>query len=283
VATLIFIYSIGVQGQNILIGYTGQISLGQSGFLAIGAFTLGHLVRVGTPVLISLICAGLLATLFGLLVGFPSLRLKGPYLAIATLGFGIVVYQILTNSEFLSGGRTGLNIPKLTPFFGLNKITSMYYFVLFIFLLFTLVFYNLISSYIGRAFIAVRDNEIAAEVIGVNLTHYKLLSFAVSSFYTGVHGGLQALLLGYVEPNMFTFMESVIIFAAVIIGGLASVEGCIFGAAFVILIPQIFSGYKELVPVVFGTTIILILIFEPAGLSGRWLKIKLYLRSWPFR
>ncbi len=283
IATLIFVYSIGVQGQNILIGYTGQISFGQAGFLAIGAYAFGHLARLGYPLLINLLCAGIVAGLFGLLVGFPSLRLKGPYLAIATLGFGIAVYQILANSELLSGGRMGLSIPKLSPFFGLSKTMSQYYFNLFLALIFTLVSYNLISSYVGRAFIAIRDNDIAAEVMGVNLTRYKLLSFAISSFYTGIQGGLYALLIGYLEPNMFTFMEAITLFVAVIIGGLASVEGSIFGAAFVIVVPQIFSGYKELVPVIFGVTIIIVLIFEPQGLFGRWMKMRIYLRNWPFR
>jgi branched-chain amino acid transport system permease protein len=283
IATLVFLSSIGVQGQNILIGYTGQISFGQAGFLAIGAYTFGHLTRLGSPLPINLLCAGIAAGLFGLLVGFPSLRLKGPYLAIATLGFGIAVYQIFVNSEVLSGGRMGLTIPKLTPFFGLTKSISIYYFNLFIALLFTLTSYNLVSSYIGRAFVAIRDNDIAAEVMGVNLTRYKLLSFAISSFYTGIQGGLYALLMGYLEPNMFTFMEAITLFVAVIIGGLASVEGSIFGAAFVILVPQIFSGYKELVPVIFGVTIIIVLIFEPLGLFGRWMKMRIYLRNWPFR
>jgi branched-chain amino acid transport system permease protein len=283
VATIIFIYAIGVQGQNLLIGYTGQISFGQAGFLAIGAFTFGHMSRLGMPWPIGLIAAGLAAGLFGLVVGFPSLRLKGPYLAIATLGFGIAVYQVFVNSEVLSGGRMGLIIQKLTPFFGLTAITFNYYFNFLIALLFTLATYNIVSSYMGRAFIAIRDNDIAAEVIGVNLTSYKLLSFAVSSFYTGVQGGLYGLFMGYLEPNMFTFMEAIALFVAVIIGGLASVEGSIMGAAFVILVPQVFSAYKEMVPVVYGATILLVLIFEPLGLYGRWFKMRLYFRNWPFR
>jgi len=283
ILTLIFIFSIGVQGQNLLIGYTGQISFGQAGFLALGAFTFGHLVRLGAPVLISLLCAGLVAAFFGLLVGFPSLRLKGPYLAIATLGFGIAVYQVFVNSEILSGGRMGLTVQKLPSLFGLSQVNTYYYFNLLLAILFTLASYNLISSFLGRAFIAIRDNDISAEAMGVNLTIYKLLAFAISSFYTGIQGGLYALLLGYLEPNMFTFLETISLFVAVIVGGLASVEGSILGAAFVILVPQVFSDAKQLVPVVFGVAIILILIFEPLGLSGRWLKIRLYLRMWPFR
>ena len=283
IATIIFIYSIGVQGQNLLIGYTGQISFGQAAFLAIGAFTFGHMSRVGIPWPLGLFSGGLAAGIFGLVVGFPSLRLKGPYLAIATLGFGIAVYQIFLNSEVLSGGRMGLIITKLSPLFGLSRITFNYYFNFLIALIFTLIMYNIISSYMGRAFIAVRDNDIAAEVIGVNLMRYKLLSFAISSFYTGIQGGLYGLFIGYLEPNMFTFMEAITLFVAVIIGGLASVEGSIMGAAFVILVPQVFSAYKEMVPVVYGVTILIVLIFEPLGLYGRWFKMRLYLRNWPFR
>ena len=283
IVTIIFIYSIGVQGQNLLIGYTGQISFGQAGFLAIGAFTFGHLNQFGAPWPLGLLLAGLAAGVFGILVGFPSLRLKGPYLAIATMGFGIAVYQIFVNSEMLSGGRMGLAINKLSVPFDIPSVTFNYYINFLIALVFTLLSYNIISSYMGRAFIAIRDNDIAAEVLGVNLTRYKLLSFAISSFYTGIQGGLYALLVGYLEPHMFTFMESITLFVAVIIGGLASIEGSIMGAAFVILVPQLFSEYKEMVPVVFGVTILLVLIFEPLGLNGRWLKMRLYFRNWPFR
>lgn len=283
IASIIFIYTVGVQGQNLLIGYTGQISFGQNGFLAIGAFTFGHLAQHGIPWPIGMIAGGLAAGLFGLVVGFPSLRLKGPYLAIATMGFGIAVYQVFVNSEFLSGGRMGLVIHKMEPLFGLSAINFNYYFNLVIAALFTLLTYNIISSYMGRAFIAIRDNDIAAEVIGVNLTRYKLLSFFISSFYTGVQGAIYGLFMGYLEPNMFTFMESITLFVAVIIGGLASVEGSIMGAAFVLLIPQLLSEYKEMVPVVYGVTILIILIFEPLGLYGRWFKMRLYFRNWPFR
>jgi branched-chain amino acid transport system permease protein len=283
VVTIIFIYTVGVLGQNILIGYTGQISFGQAGFLAIGAFTFGHLSRYGIPWPGGLLAAGVAAGLFGIVVGFPSLRLKGPYLAIATMGFGIAVYQIFVNSEFLSGGRMGLTIEKLSPILSLGQITFNYYFNFLIATALTLLTYNIISSYMGRAFIAIRDNDIAAEAIGVSLTRYKLLSFAVSSFYTGVQGGLFGLFMGYLEPNMFTFMESITLFVAVIIGGLASVEGSIMGAAFVILVPQFFSEYREMVPVVFGVTILIVLIFEPMGLYGRWFKMRLYFRNWPFR
>jgi branched-chain amino acid transport system permease protein len=282
-ATVIAIYTIGVLGQNLLIGFTGLISFGQAGFLAIGAFTFGHLARLGLPWFLYLLGAGAMAGLFGVLVGFPSLRLKGPYLAIATMGFGIAVYQVFVNSATLSGGRMGLAVAQITPMFGLSKTTFNFYFNLGICLVFILITYNVVSSYLGRAFIAIRDNDIAAEAMGVNLARYKLLSFAMSSFYLGIQGALYSLLIGFLEPNLFTFMESVTVFVAVIIGGLASIGGSIMGAAFVILVPQVLGAMRELVPVIFGITILVILIFEPQGIAGRWLKIRLYFRNWPFR
>lgn len=281
--TLIAVYSIGVMGQNLLIGYTGQISFGQAGFLAIGAFTFGHLRIWGLPFLVALAGAGLVAALAGVLVGFPSLRLKGPYLAIVTLGFGVAVFQVFVNYEGLSGGRSGLAIAKLTPLFGLSATQTVYYVYLLLLAAFTLATYNIVSSYVGRAFVAIRDAEIAAEVNGVNLTRYKLLAFALSSFYTGVHGALYAQVLGHIEPQIFNVLESITLFVAVIIGGVASVEGSILGAAFVLLVPKVFSNFREMVPVVYGVTILLVLIYEPLGLSGRWLKTRLYFQLWPFR
>ncbi|HEV8533560.1 MAG TPA: branched-chain amino acid ABC transporter permease [Methylomirabilota bacterium] len=283
IATLIALYSIGVMGQNLLIGYTGQISFGQAGFLAIGAFTFGHLRIWGLPFLVALAGAGVAAAMAGILVGFPSLRLKGPYLAIATLGFGVAVYQAFVNWEVLSGGRSGLAIPKLKPLLGLSAAQSVYYIYVILLALFTWATYNIISSYIGRAFIAIRDADIAAEVNGVNLTRYKLLAFALSSFYTGVHGALYAQVLGHIEPQIFNVLESITLFVAVIIGGVASVEGSILGAAFVLLVPKVFADFREMVPVVYGVTILLVLIFEPLGLYGRWLKTRLYFQLWPFR
>jgi branched-chain amino acid transport system permease protein len=281
--SLICLYAIGVMGQNLLIGYTGQISFGQAGFLAIGAYAFGHLRLLGVPFLPALAGAGAAGGLAGGLVGFPSLRLKGPYLAIATLGFGVAVYQVFANSEALSGGRSGLAIAKLQPPFGWSREVYVYYVYLGLLLGFTAATYNLVSSFVGRAFVAIRDSDIAAEVMGVNLTRYKLLAFAISSFYTGVHGGLLAQFLGHLEPQTFNVGESLTMFVAVIVGGLASVEGSIFGAAFVVLVPSLLSDYRWFVPVLFGVAILVVLIFEPLGLAGRWLKTRLYFRLWPFR
>ncbi len=281
--TLIALYSIGVMGQNLLIGYTGQISFGQAGFLAIGAFAFGHMRVWGAPFLVALAGAGGVAALAGVVVGFPSLRLKGPYLSIATLGFGVAVYQVFVNWEVLSGGRSGLSIARLTPMLGLTGTQTVYYTYVLLLAVFTLATYNIVSSYIGRAFVAIRDSDIAAEVHGVNLTRYKLLAFAISSFYAGVHGALYAQVLGHIEPQIFNIGESLTLFVAVIIGGVASIEGSILGAAFVLLVPKVFSEFREMVPIVYGATILIVLIFEPRGLFGRWLKARLYFQLWPFR
>jgi branched-chain amino acid transport system permease protein len=283
IATLVALYSIGVMGQNLLIGYTGQISFGQAGFLAIGAFSFGHFRIWGAPFLVALVGAGLLAALAGIVVGFPSLRLKGPYLSIATLGFGVAVYQIFVNWEVLSGGRSGLAIAKLRPMFGLSPVRYEYAVYVLLLALFTLATYNIISSFVGRAFVAIRDSDIAAEVNGINLTRYKLLAFALSSFYTGVHGALYAQVLGHIEPQIFNILESITLFVAVIIGGVASIEGSILGAAFVLLVPKVFSQFREMVPVVYGLAILLVLMFQPLGLFGLWLKTRLYFQLWPFR
>lgn len=282
-ATLVWLLSIGVIGQNLLIGYAGQISFGQAGFLAIGAYAFSHLRILGWPFSLALTAAGSAAALAGWLVGFPSLRLKGPYLAIATLGFGTAVYQIFANWDTLSGGRMGLAVPPLEPPFGLSREIWVYWVYFALFLLFTALAYNLVSSYVGRAFVAIRDSDIAAEAMGVSLTRYKLLAFAVSSFYTGVHGALLAQYLGHLEPQGFTISESLNFFVAAIVGGLASVEGSVFGAAFVVLVPAAFGGFRWLVPVLFGATILAVLVFEPLGLAGVWLKTRLYFRLWPFR
>ena len=283
IATLVALYSIGVMGQNLLIGYTGQISFGQAGFLAIGAFSFGHFRIWGAPFLVALAGAGLLAALAGVIVGFPSLRLKGPYLSIATLGFGVAVYQMFVNWEVLSGGRSGLAIAKLKPMFGLSSVRYEYWVYMLLLAGFTLVTYNIISSFVGRAFVAIRDSDIAAEVNGVNLTRYKLLAFALSSFYAGVHGALYAQVLGHIEPQIFNVGESLTLFVAVIIGGVASIEGSILGAAFVMLVPKVFANFREMVPVVYGLAILLVLMFQPLGLFGLWLKTRLYFQLWPFR
>jgi len=283
IATLMAIHTLIALGLNLLTGYTGQISLGHAGFVAIGAYTAGILMaRAGVPFPLALLASGFSAAFFGFLLGLPVLRLTGPYLTIATLGFGIAVHQGLTNWEALSGGRMGLFVPK--PAVGpwvLTSEASLYYLTIGIAGLLTWIAYNLVRSHIGRAFVAIRESDVAAEVMGVNLTVYKTLAFALSAFYAGIAGALQGHLLGYLEPQMFTLFESIYYFSMIVVGGLGTIPGSILGAILMTVLPQVLSGLREWLPVVYGSIIILIMLVEPWGLYGRWIRIKWWLKTWP--
>ena len=270
-------------GQGLLIGQAGLVSFGQAGFLAIGAYAFAHLREAGVPALPAVLAGGLAAALAGALLGLPALRLKGPYLAIATLGFGVAVYQAVASFEWISGGRTGLEVPRLDPLFGMPRAATVYYLYLALLLGFMAATWNLLSSYVGRAFAALRDSDVAAEAAGIDLVRYKVLAFALSSLYTGVQGALLVQFLGHVEPQSFTVAESITLFVAATVGGLVFVEGAVLGAAFVVLIPALVSGVGWLVPVSFGLALVLVMRFEPLGLAGRWHKLRLYFEHWPFR
>jgi len=241
------------------------------------------MLKLQFPFLLAFPVAGLIAGLFGLLVGFPALRLTGPYLAIATLGFGIAVAQVLVKWDSLSGGSIGIHPPK--PSFGpfiLSGETHLYYLAVVMMLLMTIGAANLMRSKIGRAFIAVRDSDIAATAMGVNLTLYKTLAFAVSAFYAGIGGSLFAHLVGFISPESFNLLVSIQFLSMIVIGGLASILGSILGAILLTALPYFLSGIKDLPMVIYGACLILVVMFEPHGLRGRWGKIRLYWRLWPF-
>lgn len=282
-ATLVFAYAIGAMGQGLLIAHTGQISVGQAGFMASGAFAFAHLREAGVPSLSALVAAGAVAALLGVLLGLPALRLEGPYLAIATLAFGIAVYQVLAASETLSGGRAGMSVPRVEAAVGLTRAATTYYVYLALMLLFAAATWNLVSSWVGRAFAAVKDGDLAAEALGVSVRNHKLLAFGLSSFYTGVQGALLVQLLGHAEPQTFTVVESITQFVAVVVGGAFLVEGAVFGAAFVVLVPLVVGGAVWAVPAAFGVALVLVTLVEPLGLAGVWLKVRYYFESWPFR
>ena len=282
-ASLIAAHVVIAVGLNLLVGYTGQISLGHAGFVSIGAYTAGILaIRLGVPWPMALLGAGVVAAGFGFLVGVPALRLTGPYLTIATLGFGIAVNQVLTNWEGLSGGRAGLFPPKLAIAGTRLRDAHIYYLMAALAALLVWGAVNLVRSHIGRAFVAIRDSDIAAEVMGVNLTIYKTLAFAVSAFYAGVGGAMLAYLLGFLEPQLFTLFESIYYFSMIVVGGLGTIPGSILGAALLTLLPQQLAGLKQYLPIVYGATIILVMAVEPLGLYGRWLRIKRWFKTWPF-
>lgn len=292
VASLVAVNVVIAVGLNLLVGYTGQISLGHAGFVAIGAYAFGvvtarlpwspEVAALGIPWLVGVGIAAVVAGAFGFLVGLPALRLTGPYLTIATLGFGIAVHQVLINWEQLSGGRAGLFIPKL--FLGHREFgdAEIYWVTLSGAVVLVIVAYNIVRSYVGRAFVAVRDSDIAAEVMGVNLTIYKTAAFAISAAYAGIGGALYAMVIHYLEPNQFTLLESITYFSMIVVGGLGTVPGSVLGAALLTVLPQEFSGFRQWQPVVYGAAIIAVMALEPRGLYGRWLKIKLWFKTWPF-
>jgi len=217
-------------GLNILVGYTGQISLGHAGFFAIGAYmTVLSMTRIHLPFFLALLLGGLIAAFFGFILGLPALRLEGPYLAIATLGFGMAITQVIGRWQIF-GGRMGIEVPS--PSFGsyiLNSDIEIYFLIVTIAFLLTMMARNLMKTKVGRAFIAIRDSDIAAETMGVNLVYYKTMAFAVSAFYVGIAGGLMAFLLGFINPSSFNFILSIYFLAFVIVGGLGSIFGSIMG------------------------------------------------------
>jgi branched-chain amino acid transport system permease protein len=305
-ANYIAINIIIVLGLNLLVGYTGQISLGHAGFVAIGAYgTIILMTRLQFPFLPALLLAALVAALFGFLLGLPSLRLEGPYLAIATLGFGLTITQIIGRMD-LFGGREGLHAPELAigPWH-LDTDLEFYYLLIPITFLLTLAARNLTKTKVGRAFVAIRDADIAAETMGVNLLLYKTLAFSVSAFYAGIGGGMYAFVLRFVEPEIFTLMMSIMFLAMVVVGGLGSIMGAIAGATLlswldlqlrnILDIPYLgewltalsqsyfsITGVSNIQFILFGLIMIAIMLFEPLGIYGIWLRTKIYWRTWPF-
>jgi len=289
----ICIYSIVGLGLMLLVGFTGQISLGHAAFLAIGAYTEALLQARGVPFFVSLPCAALLSAAFGWVLGLPALRLKGIYLAIATLAFNVIVEEVLARWEGLTNGNTGLNL-KPIEFFGvkLDGDVSFYYLCLGLTVLSILAVVNLLRSPTGRAFVAIRDSEISASCMGVNLATYKTMSFALSAALAGIAGALYAHKVTFISPEQFTLLQSIELVTIVILGGVGFVHGAVLGAAFLIVLPQLISVGKDYLPsgvassgiqaTVFGLVLIVIIIFEPLGLYGRWLKMRTWFELFPF-
>src|SRR5437667_6803363 len=237
---LILIAVVGALGLNILVGYTGQISIGHGAFMSVGAYTAANLVvHLGAPFWVTIPAGGLMAALIGAVVGIPSLRIKGIYLAIATLAGQLIIEWTINHVPAISGGAQASIQVDRPSLFGLsfNTQSHLYFFLLFFAVLAIVATLNLVRSRIGRAFVAVRDQDIAAEIIGINIYRYKLLAFAISSFYAGVCGVLYTYYFGIANYEQFQLVVSIDYLAMIIIGGLGSVLGSIFGAIFVTLLP----------------------------------------------
>jgi branched-chain amino acid transport system permease protein len=299
IANSILIAVVGAVGLNILVGFTGQISLGQGGFLAVGAYTSAILsTRAGLPVPLAVVVAVLVTAGVGALFGLPALRLKGLYLAIATLASQEIIMFVVRRWGFLTEDRGYIEVPRL-GFIERETFEVQWYWVLLpITFLAVLMARNLFRTALGRSFMAVRDQDIAAEAIGVNITRTKVTAFAVSSGFVGLSGALSAYYTETVTWERFTLDVSVLYLAMIIVGGLGSIAGSVYGAIFMMLLPALLTevGDKvrdgapfiaEQLPAiknaVFGIAIITFLLIEPRGLDRIWSRMKDYVRFWPFR
>jgi branched-chain amino acid transport system permease protein len=292
-------YGIAALGLNILVGFTGQISLGHAAFFGFGAFASAWISNsFGIPVILAIPLAGVMTTAVGMIVGIPAARIKGLYLAIATLAAQFILEDFFNRSAWFTGGVAGSMAPQLT-LFGYTFATdqSYFYIVLFFVVVMFLAGTNMLRSRDGRAFVAVRDHYLSAEIMGINLTKYRILAFGVSSFYAGVGGALFAHYLGFVSAEGFTILLSIQFLAMIIIGGLGSVMGTLLGTAFMVLLPEVMDGtvgalgdylpglergVAYLKEMAIGLAIILFLIFEPDGLAHLWKQTKAYWKLYPF-
>src|SRR5919199_1987338 len=285
---------IAAMGLNILTGFTGQISLGNAAFMAIGAYSTAWLANRGVPFVIVIPVAGMAAALAGMVFGVPSLRLKGLYLAMATLAAHFIVEFTATHWDAVTGGVAGISTPSPSIFgYDFSDDRRLFFLIVPVCIAHLYFARNLFRTRVGKAFVAIRDQDISAEVMGVDVFRYKLLSFAVSSFYVGVAGSLLAYQARIISPENFPLGVAIDHLGMIIIGGLGSVLGSILGAVFLTLLPEVLrlatsalSGtFPHLVQLftplkigVFGLTIVLFLIFEPDGLADLWRRIRNWFR-----
>ena len=297
------IYAIAALGLNILTGFSGQISLGHSAFFGLGAFGSTYLSnRYGMPVPLSIFCGGLIATFVGLFVGIPAARIKGIYLAIATLASQFLLEDFFARAGWFTGGTAGAFAKPYTIFGYQLSGDRLYSYVVLVHLIVLFLFaVNFLRSRTGRALVAIRDHYLSAEIMGINLTGYRVLAFGISTFYAGVAGALMAHFTGFVSAESINILLSIQFFAMIIIGGLGSVMGSILGAIFIVLLPEVLefavhtlraTGWSVVAQIgssldfikeaSIGLVIILFLIVEPRGLAHRWQYIKAYWKLYPF-
>ncbi|MCK8786319.1 branched-chain amino acid ABC transporter permease [Roseomonas sp. NAR14] len=296
------IMGIAALGLNILVGFTGQISIGHAAFFGFGAFASAGLVEHGVPVVLAIPLAGLATTLVGLVFGLPAARLKGLYLAIATLAAQFILEDFFARAQWFSGGVAG----RVTEPFTLGPLrfdteNSYFYVVLAAVIVMFVAAANLMRTRDGRALVAIRDHYLSAEMMGINLAWYRTLSFGIASFYAGIAGALYAHYLLFVSVEAFNILFSIQFLGMVIIGGLGSIMGSLLGAAFMVLLPEVVQTLVELLQggaidralhlgngvaflkeMAIGAAIILFLVFEPDGLARRWRLIKAYWKLYPF-
>jgi branched-chain amino acid transport system permease protein len=276
VAALVYINAVAVIGLNLLMGYAGQVSLGHAGFFGIGAYavSLGPAV-FGLPVWASLLAGIALSGAVAFIVGRPILKLRGFYLAVATLGLGLLIWMFFNNQSDLTGGPNGMQVPRLVLFGWRAAGTFTWYWISAATLAFAAYLaINLIDSPTGRAFRAIHDSEIAARVLGVDIAQYKLLVFVLSAVYAAVAGSYLALFDGFVTPDSASFLRSIEFVVMAVLGGLGSVFGSILGAALLVVLPQALTSFHDYEEIVLGLIMIVFMILLPAGIVpsmlARW-------------
>ena len=286
---LVLVYAIAILGLNILTGFNGQISLGHGAFYAFGAYTAAIMMdKMGMPYWATLPLAGVVCFVFGYLMGFPALRLAGHYLALATFALALAVPQLLKYKkiEGWTGGVQGIVLSKPAPpfefsLFGqpLSPDRWLYFFSLAVTVLMFILAYNLLHGRVGRALIAVRDHPIAATAMGINLPVFKSITFGVSAAYCGVAGAMAAVVVAYVSPDSFTVNLSIFLLVGVVVGGLASIPGAIFGALFIQYVPNIADEISKSAPAaIYGVLLIVLMYLMPTGVMGGlqrlWMKFR---------
>src|SRR6266508_1660472 len=272
--TLALAYAVAALGLNLLIGYTGQISLGHGAFFAVGAYSTAILMsRTGVPDLLAIPLAGALAFAAGLLLGIPALRLRGHYLALVTLGVAVATPQLIKRFEGLTGGTQGLSAGSPAPpsWLGLAQDQYLYMIALVVAAVAFVMAANLVRGRVGRALVAIRSGEISARAAGVNLTTFKLRTFALSAMLAGVGGALYTYVVGFVAPESFSIAVSFVFLAAIVVGGLGTIAGALFGALFIQFVPVYTSDINEaLAGVLYGGVLILFMYVLPGGVVGLW-------------
>jgi branched-chain amino acid transport system permease protein len=292
--SFVLIYSIVGLGLMLLAGFTGQVSIGHAAFMGVGAYAQAYLTNHGIPFFVALAMGMTLSAVVGVIVGAPALRVKGIYLGIATLAFGFIVEEVFARWEDVTGGNAGLNVKPPEIFgFKLDTDLSFYYLCLGLCVIVTLGVLNLLRAPTGRAFVAIRDSEISAQSMGINLARYKGLAFAISAAVAGIAGALYAHKMRFITPDQFSLIQSIDLLLLVVVGGLGFVHGAFLGAIFLITLPQLIALGKDYLPdaiggaaglqaVIYGVVLVAFVLFEPLGLYGRWLKIRTWFQMFPF-
>lgn len=292
--TRVLIYALAGLGLMVVTGFTGQVSLGHAAFMAIGAYTHAFLLSQGVPFIFSLPIAALTSGLVGLMIAIPASRMTGLYLTIASLAFAIVVEDVIIHWESVTGGNRGMLVDAPILFgYEIFEAWEYYYIVLVLLIMSITLVLNILRSPLGRSMLAVRDSEISAESLGIRVARTKVLAFLISAALTGLAGGLFAHFIQFLSPETFGIILSIQLLLMVVVGGLGTVHGAVYGAILIGFLEASISILKDVLPPaignqpglepgLFGLILVLFIIFEPEGVYGRWVKFRTFLENFPF-